>query len=362
MLLISRGGANDLAAGAAYCAVIASCMGRRDVERAREWTTALSAWCEAQEGLVPFRGTCVLHRATLLQVGGAWPEAERTVQDLRHGSALHVPRGDAAYQEAELLRLRGRFTEAEAEYHEAARTGREVQPGLALLRLAQGQPAAARAGLERALETATAPGDRADLLDALVEVRLALGDADGAATAAAELRAVADLMGTSFLRAQADRADGRVAAAAGDPAEALRCQRRAWTSWQAVGAPYEAARTRLDAALAARALGDEDAAGMELEAARLVFTELGAAPDVARVDAATAGPSPASPPGPLSAREVEVLRLVARGRSNREVAERLFLSERTVAHHVGNILAKLQLANRAAATAFAYEHGLVAAD
>jgi DNA-binding NarL/FixJ family response regulator len=135
--------------------------------------------------------------------------------------------------------------------------------------------------------------------------------------------------------------------------------RRAWSSWQAVGAPYEAARTRVDAAMAAGALGDADAASMELDAARQVFTELGAAPDVARIDAMLPGTTESHPSGPLSPREVEVLRLVARGCSNREIAERLFLSERTVARHVGSILAKLQLANRAAATAFAYEHGLV---
>jgi DNA-binding NarL/FixJ family response regulator len=358
MHLISQGGANDLAAGAAYCAVIASCLGRRDVERAREWTTALSGWCQAQEGLVPFRGTCVLHRATLLQLGGAWPEAERTVHELLQAAAVRVPRGDAAYQEAELLRLTGRTAEADAAYRAAVGAGREPQPGLGLLRLAEGQTEAARAGLERALEVATPPGDRADLLDALVEVRLAIGDRTGAGAAAAELRALADLIGTSFLSAQADRAAGRVALANADPAEAVRLLRRAWSSWQAVGAPYEAARTRVDAALAARALGDQDAAGMELDAARQVFTELGAAPDVARVDAALAGGRPPHPAGPLSAREVEVLRLVAGGSSNRAIAERLFLSERTVAHHVGNILAKLQLANRAAATAFAYEHGL----
>lgn len=358
MLLISQGAATDLAAGAAYCAVIANCLGRRDVERAREWTTALSGWCQAQEGLVPFRGTCVLHRATLLTVGGAWPEAERTLHDLLEAVAVQVPRGDAAYQAAELFRLTGRIAPAEAAYREAVLAGREAQPGLALLRLAQGQTDAARAGLERALQVATPPGDRADLLDALVEVRLAIGDRTGAAEAAAELCALADLVGTSFLHAKADRAEGRVAAADGDPAAALRFLRRAWTSWQAVGAPYEAARTRVDAALAARALGDEDAAGMELDAARQVFTELGAAPDVARVDAVTRRHE-AQSAGPLSPREAEVLRLVAQGRSNREIAEHLFLSERTVARHVGNILAKLQLANRAAATAFAYEHGLV---
>jgi DNA-binding NarL/FixJ family response regulator len=362
MLLISEGGANDLAAGAAYCAVIASCLGRRDVERAREWTTALSGWCQAQEGLVPFRGTCVLHRAALLQLGGAWPEAERTVHELLQAPAVRVPRGDAAYQEAELLRLTGRGARADAAYRAAVGAGREAQPGLALLRLAQGQADVARSGLERALVVATPPGDRADLLDALVEVCLAVGDQVGADAAAAELRALADLIGTSFLRAQSDRARGRAALAGGDPAGAVRLLRRAWSSWQAVGAPYEAARTRVDAALAARALGDEDAAGMELDAARQSFTELGAAPDIVRVDAALIPPRSPHPAGPLSLREAEVLRLVARGSSNRAIAERLFLSERTVAHHVGNILAKLQLANRAAATAFAYEHGLVDAD
>ena len=303
----------------------------------------------------------MLHRATLLQLGGAWPEAERTIQAVLQAPAVRVPLGDAAYQEAELLRLTGRTAEADAAYRAAVRAGRDAQPGLARLRLAEGHVDAARAGLERALESGTPPGDRADLLDALVEVLLAAGELQAATAAAAELRALADLMGTSFLSAQADRAAGRVATASGDPTAAVRLLRRAWSSWQAVDAPYEAARTRVDAALAARALGDEDAASMELDAARQVFAELGAAPDLARVDAALR-PARARPPGPLSAREVEVLRLVARGSSNRAIAERLFLSERTVAHHVGNILAKLQLGNRAAATAFAYEHGLVESD
>jgi DNA-binding NarL/FixJ family response regulator len=360
MLLVAGGGAGDLAAGAGYCGVIASCVGRRDVERAREWTGALSAWCEAQEGLVPFRGECMVHRATLLQLAGAWPEAERTLLQLLDGpQPAGVPLGLARYEEAELLRLTGRLAEAERSLRAAVEAGFEAQPGLGRLRLAQGRGEAARAGLERALTVATAPGDRADLLDALVEVCLDAGDVGRAERGAAELLATADLVGTSYLRAQADRATGCVLLAQGDAAAALRALRRGWAGWQAVGAPYESARTRVTVALAARALGDEDAAGMELDAARQTFAELGAATDLARVDALSHPDAVVSETGPLSPREVEVLRLVARGCSNREIAERLFLSERTVARHVGNILAKLQLANRAAATAFAYEHGLV---
>ena len=361
MLLIARGEAGDLAAGAGYCGVIASCVGRRDVERAREWTGALSAWCDAQRGLMPFRGECVVHRATLLQLAGAWAEAERTLLPLLEGPwPVPAPLGLARYEEAELLRLTGRLAEAERAFRSAVEAGSEAQPGLGRLRLAQGRGEAARAGLERALGLATAPGDRADLLDALVEACLDAGDVDGAERAGSELRASADLVGTSYLRAQAERAIGCVLLARGDAGGALRALRRGWAGWQAIGAPYEAARTRVVVALAARALGDEDAAGMELDAAHQAFAELGAATELARIDRLSASSAPPSgAPGRLSPREVEVLRLVAQGCSNREIAGRLFLSERTVARHVGNILAKLQLANRAAATAFAYEHGLV---
>lgn len=362
MLLVAAGETGDLAAGAGYCGVIASCVGRRDVERAREWTGALTDWCDAQQGLVPFRGECLAHRAGLLQLSGAWHEAEESLLGLLTGRRpASGPLGLARYEEAELLRLRGRMDEAEAAYRAAVEAGREAQPGLGRLRLAQGRVEAARSGLDRALGVVHEPGDRADLLDALVEVRLAAGDPEGAATAAAELAAIADRLGTSYLRAQADRAAGCVSLARGDAAAALRALRRAWSGWQAVGAPYQAARTRLSVALASRVLGDEDAAGMELDAARAAFGQLGAVPDVAAVDRLL-HPEEATTDGPLSPREREVLHLVARGLSNREIAVRLFLSERTVARHMGNILGKLQLSNRAAATAYAYDHGLAGGD
>jgi DNA-binding NarL/FixJ family response regulator len=362
MLLVSSGRANDLAAGAGYCAVIASCVGRRDVERAREWTGALTTWCEGQQGLVPFRGECLVHRAGLLQLSGAWQEAEQTLSALLSSQQMALgPLGLARYEEAELLRLQGRTGEAEAAYRAAVAVGHEAQPGLGRLRSAQGRLDSALAGLERALGLAVQPGDRADVLDALVDVRLEAGDLEGAGRAAGELDALAELLGTSYLRAQADRTAGCVLLARGEATSALARLRRAWVAWQAVGAPYEAARTRVAVALAARALGDEDAASMEIDAARHTFTELGAVTDLARVDATFPPEDPAAANGPLSPREVEVLRLVAQGRSNREIATRLFISERTAARHVSNILAKLQLANRAAATAFAYDHGLVAA-
>jgi DNA-binding NarL/FixJ family response regulator len=357
MLEIGSGRAGDLVAGAGYCAVIASCMTRRDVERAREWTGALSDWCDAQVGLVPFRGACLLHRATLLQIGGAWPEARSILHGLGTSTIGTAP-GESLYRDAELLRLTGRGDEAEGAYRSAADAGRDPQPGLALLRLQQGRTAAAVAGVARSLSAGPPLNDRADLLEAACRIRLAAGDAEGARSAAEELQELAGRVRTSYLQAQADRSLGRVLVAEEHPAEALPLLRRAWSGWFSVGAPYEAAVTRVIVAAAARALGDEDAAGMELAAARRVFAELGAVPDLQQIDEA-AGADERSSEGPLTPREVEVVRLLARGLSNREIASRLFLSERTVARHVGNVLAKLQLANRAAVTAFAYEHRLV---
>ena len=354
MLEIASGSAGDLVAGAGYCAVIASCMVRRDLARAREWTAALSDWCDAQAGLVPFRGACLLHRAALQQIGGAWSDARDTLDGL-DGRPTGLPPGERAYREAELARLRGATDEAEHAYREAADAGRDPQPGLALLRLRQGRSAAALAGVARALAAAPPPGDRADLLDAACRIRLAAGDIEGARDAADALADLTGRVGTSYVRAQADRAHGRVLVADGRAAEALPVLRRAWVAWRSMAAPYEAALTRVVLATAAQALGDGDAAGMELDAARHVFSDLGAVADLVDLDGGDGPPSAT----PLTPREVEVVRLVARGLGNREIANHLFISERTVARHVGNVLSKLQLANRAAVTAFAYEHGVI---
>lgn len=359
MLAISSGTVSDRVAGPAYCAVVASCLDRWDVERARVWTRDLSDWCDAQRGLEPFRGECSVHRATVLRLGGEWGEAETTLVDVCSRERRPETLENALYWLGDLHRLAGRAADAEAAYRRAAELGREVQPGLALLRRDAGRLAAARTGIARALGATPLAGVRADLLAAQVELEVDHGDLAIAGTAAEELRALADTIDTVYLQAQADRAAALVAIARDAPTDALALLRRSWSAWRRLDAPYEAAITRMHLGRACRALGDEEAAQLEFDAARTVLTTLGAIPDLARLERLAAGPD-RSPAGGLTRREVEVLRLIASGRSNREIAQELFLSERTVARHVSNILAKLALPNRASATAFAFEHGLTA--
>jgi ATP/maltotriose-dependent transcriptional regulator MalT len=335
--------------GFAYCSVIEMCMGRFDLARAREWTAALGGWVDEQLGMVPYRGTCLVHRAEILQLQGAWPDASRQAEQ----AFGHLVRSEQAlaaahYRSAELARLRGRLDVAEAAYARAASHGYEVQPGLALLRLAQSRPDAAMAGLRRALDEPTRdPRGRPLQLAAQVEIGLATGDRASARAAAADLAALVGPQPPPFLAALLEHAAGATLLADGDAHGALARLRRAGTLWRELEVPYEAARTRLLVADACAALGDRDAAAMETAAAQATLAHLGAA---------TACPDPA---GPLSPRECEVLRLVATGVTNRVIAHRLVLSEKTVARHVSNILAKLGLASRAAATAWAFEHGLV---
>ncbi|MPZ89527.1 MAG: helix-turn-helix transcriptional regulator, partial [Nitriliruptorales bacterium] len=159
----------------------------------------------------------------------------------------------------------------------------------------------------------------------------------------------------ALLNAMAAQARGAVLLAEGDARGALSAARRAWSLWREVGAPYEAARARLVVGMVCRLLGDEDAARMELDSARHVLENLSAGPDVARVESLT-DRAPSKAGCGLTAREVEVLQMVATGRTNRVIAGELFLSEKTVARHVSNIFMKLGLSSRAAATAYAYEH------
>ncbi|GAA1957029.1 LuxR C-terminal-related transcriptional regulator [Microbacterium deminutum] len=357
MLMISSHRVGDRVAGPAYCAVIASCLARWDLERARVWTRDLSSWCDTQQGLAPFRGECSVLRAVVLRVGGEWGEAERTLSEVAERERRPETKENALYGLAELHRLAGRRREAEAAFRLAADLGREVQPGFALLRRDEGDSAAARSGVARALDAAVEPSRRADLLAAQVELEVADGDLGTAERAGAELEALADALGTVYLHGQADRARGIVLIASGGAAAALPLLRRSWSAWRRLDAPYEAALTRVQLGRAARALGDEEGAQLEFDAARSALTTLGAAPDLARLER-IASPQTPSPAGGLTPREVEVLALVARGLPNRGIAHELFLSERTVARHVSNILAKLSLPNRAAATAFAFEHGM----
>ncbi|MBM7505954.1 LuxR C-terminal-related transcriptional regulator [Agromyces aurantiacus] len=361
MLAVASGRVGDRAAGPAYCAVIASCLDRWDVDRARVWTRDLGAWCDAQQGLEPFRGECSVHRATVQRLLGEWDEAGATLTAVCDRELRAQTLENAYYGLAELCRLTGRRDEAEAAYRRAADLGREVQPGLALLRRDQGRLAAARAGIARALAAGGLPSTRAELLSACAELEAERGgDLGLARRAVAELRTLADTVGTDYLRAQADRAEARLLIGTDGAPRALPLLRRSWSVWRHLEAPYEAATTRVLMGRAARAAGDEEAAQLEFDAARTVLTGLGAVPDLDRLERVAAGDGRPAASAGLTRREVEVLRLIAAGRSNRQIADELFLSERTVARHVSNILGKLGLANRAAATAFAFEHGLTA--
>jgi DNA-binding NarL/FixJ family response regulator len=267
--------------------------------------------------------------------------------------------GAAFYLRGELHRLRGEFKESAYAYREANELGREPQPGLALLRLAEGRVEPAIAAISRVLQEAGDPMSRSKVLGPYVEIALAAGEVQAARAAAEELSAIARDLESPVLQAVSEYATGTVLLAEKEPGDALVLLRRAWRRWRELEVPYEAARTRIPIALACRALGDEDGAEMELDAARSVFEELAAAPDVQRVVELSQVGTPGAAAGGLTAREVQVLSLIAAGKTNRAIATELVISEKTVASHVSHIFTKLDLTSRAAATAYAYQHDLV---
>ncbi|WP_106815763.1 LuxR C-terminal-related transcriptional regulator [Microbacterium timonense] len=360
MLLIADGRASDRAAGPAYCAVIASLLGRGDIERARIWTRELGDWCDSQHGLEPFRGECTLHRATVLQLGGEWEAAASATAQVCATEKRAETLANAWYRAADLHRVAGRAAAARDALRRAAALGRDPQPELALVHRDTGELAAAWAGLQAARATAVEPGLRAEVLAAAVRIALDRADLPAADAAARELERCAAAFDSLYLRALCSRAVGEVALAGGRAQEALAALRTSWAAWRRLDAPYEAALTRISIGVAIRDIGDAEGAELEFDAARGVLEGLGAIPALMRLEHIAA--AAAASPGPgLSRREREVLSLVARGWSNRRIAEHLFLSERTVARHVGNILAKLGAPSRSAATAYAFEHGLTAA-
>jgi DNA-binding CsgD family transcriptional regulator len=361
MVALTTGKLSPIASGLVYCAVIGAYQEVYEVRRAQEWTDALTRWCEQQPGLVAFTGLCLVHRAEIMQLHGAWREAlvEARRPGLFRAQGLNrTAAAQALYRQGELHRLQGAFTRAEEAYREANRAGFEPQPGLALLRLAQGKGGAAAAAIRRAVGEGNAVPGRVSLLAAYVEIALAIGDVEDARARCDELADVAGGYGSPLVHALVAHARGAVELAEGDPGVALGSLRTSLDGWRALEAPYEAARTRELLGLACRALGDEDTAILELETTRAELEELGAAPDLARVEALVRAPTRAVAGG-LTARELEVLSLVASGKTNRTIAADLVISEKTVARHVSNIFVKLGISSRAAATAYAYEHELV---
>jgi DNA-binding NarL/FixJ family response regulator len=358
MVAVTAGEVSPVLTGIIYCSVIQGCQSVYALSRCREWTEGLAAWCDEQPEIA-FTGVCLVHRSEILQLTGCWPEA---IEQARRASARFSEQADpvaaaeAFYQEAEMRRLRGEFAEAEQVYRRASHSGREPQPGLALLRLAQGRIEAAATQIRRVVAAATDRLQRARLLPSCVEVLLAARDVAGADKACRELEETAKALDTEVLHAIAAQARGAVALAKGDAKEALGPLSRALETWQEVGAPYLAARVRVLMGLACRVLGDEDGTTLQLDAARAAFQKLGAAPEIARIDSLA---NPPERPHGLTVRELQVLRLVAAGKTNKVIAAELFVSEKTIDRHLSNIFDKISVPSRAAATAFAYEHKLV---
>lgn len=361
MVAVTAGEISPLVAGDVYCSVIEACHETFDLRRAHEWTAALTRWCEEQPDLTAYRGQCLTRRSEILQLHGEWHDALDEAR--RAGEQLSRPPGRAAagaafYQQAEIHRLRGRFGEAEEAYREASEWGRNPHPGLALLRLAQGEAEVAAAAMRRVVDEARSRRRRSRVLGAHVEVMVAVDDLEAAREAADELAELADALDVPLLRASAAAARGTVLLEEGEPKEALRELRKAWETWQDLDVPHEAARVQVLAARACRALGDADTASLELAAARRTFERLGAEPALHEVDALISRPADAGTAN-LTSRELEVLRQVATGRTNRAIGQELFISEKTVARHVSNIFRKLGVSSRTAATAYAYEHDLI---
>ncbi len=285
MVAVTVGEISPIPAGIIYCAVIETCHLAFDLRRAHEWTRALDRWCDAQQKLVAFSGQCQMHRAELYRLHGAWTEAidaAKTAQDLAFRGDRMATYG-GFYEQGEIHRLRGDFDAAEAAYLHAQETGFPPQPGLALLRLAQGRPDQAQSLLRQAMDGAD-PDYRRQMLAARVEIELAAGDAPAARAAVEELASLCASIDMPLLHALAEQSQAAVLFHDGDPEAALVPLRRAWSRWLSLDAPFEAARCRALLARLCAALGDEESARLEREAARAVFSELGAAPALAELE------------------------------------------------------------------------------
>jgi ATP/maltotriose-dependent transcriptional regulator MalT len=360
MVLVATEELSPIIAGIVHCSMIAFCQGVFELGRAQAWTEAHTEWCARQSDMQAYMGPCLVHRAEIMTLGGDWSEAMgevRRAESYTQGVVNERIAGQAAYRRGEVHLLQGELDSAEEAFREASRRGREPQPGLGLLRLAQGDGEAAAASLRRALSESTEPLKRAALLPAYIEIMVAVGDPDRARAGCCDLEDTAERQASRALAAMADYARGAVELASGDAGTALSALRRACQAWQELGVPRETARTRVLVGQACAALGDPDTAAMELEAAAGTFERLGAAPELARVESLIRGPEHRDSHG-LTDRELEILRVLATGKSNREIAAVLVISHHTVRRHIQNIFAKLGVSSRAGATAFAFRNNL----
>ncbi|MEU4604469.1 response regulator transcription factor [Kribbella sp. NPDC023972] len=346
MVELTSGSLSPMVTGIVYCGAIAGCWTVYELRRAEEWTAAMTRWCDSQPDLGNFTGECKVRRAELKQLRGAWTDARA---DLARVSSADVDRwaaGCAAYVRGDLDRLQGHFADAEECFTEASRLGYDPQPGLALLRLQQGSVQAAAAMIRRCLSESQDDGKRVEVLFAATEILVASGELEAATAAADGLTTLASKCHSTIVQALQEQAQAMVRLTQ-SPDAALTPARAALRRWIELRAPYQEARTRLLIADACRALGDAESADRETVTARQTLHDLGAVTEAQRPD------------GLLSPREIEVLRLVATGATNRAIAAQLVLSERTVDRHVSNIFTKLGVSSRSAATAYGFEHKLV---
>ena len=345
--------------GLVYCTAIEGCQEVADVDRVAEWTTLLHSWCSHHPDLVVFTGQCSLHRAQILRARGAWTRAvdelDAAIERYERASAVDAV-GQAARERGDVQLLLGDLEAAEASYRLGADRGVDPQPGLAELWLARGATEAAAGAVRRVLAETAGGVQRCRVLPGAVRVLAALGDEEAAGAAAGELEELAAAFGTEALQLEAALAAAAASRAAGDALGALPYLRKAHQLAVRLDLPHAAALARVGTGLALVAVGDEDSGRQALDAGRAALVALGARTDLAAMDSLF----PARhPPAGLTEREVEVLRLVAAGRSNARVAAELVLSERTVARHLSNIFTKLGVGSRTAAAAWAHEHGLV---
>jgi len=358
MASVIAGAVTPLVAGDVYCSVLAGCQETFDLRRAYEWTASLAQWCATQPDLVRYRGECLHYRAEVLQLRGQWNDAARDAQGACELLISRPAAGAAFYRRGEIHRLRGEFAKAEEAYTRAHDRGRKPQPGLSLLRLAQGQIEAAAASIRSVLLDTQEQIGRARMLPAAVEILLAADDLEAARAASAELSHIAHAFGAPLLAAAAAHAAGAVRLRDGDVEAASTSLRQACETWRELEMPYEEAQTSLLLAAVCEKRGDRDGRRLEIDAARRIFTQLRAEPGLARIAEQSARDSQ-SPIGRLSEREAQVLRLLAAGKTNRAIADQLFISDKTVARHVSNIFDKLGVSSRTGATAWAFQHNLI---